>query len=214
MIYHIEEGHCSRITAIEFKGYIQHKGLVVRLLQNPELLNDISEKDIQGYWESAYDESTTGGVSLIDLPEDDEIVWDKEEIIEPDRPAVPPTIAASQQHWPALAPQQQSQTNGLNKAFGNLSVGNAGSVRAWGTTSTSTILFPKAMATPATNEWQQKQQEIHQEDRKFNILKSQYWNPVSKDYQPDRFYDPVIEKHRCPFPACHKYYDIPQDCQV
>ena len=78
MVYHLEEGHCSRITSIEFKGYLQHKGLVLRLLENPLLLNDINEKDIHGYYESARDDATTGGVSLIDV-HDDNITWDDED---------------------------------------------------------------------------------------------------------------------------------------
>lgn len=213
MVYHLEEGHCSRITSIEFKGYLQHKGLVLRLLENPLLLNDINEKDIHGYYESARDDATTGGVSLIDVA-DDNITWDDEELIEPERPAMSASMPAAQRNWPTLTPHKRNALpSGFAEALGKLGMGKGPATSAWGVDNASKTLFPKAQPTPAPSEWQKRQQELHKEDRKTNIMVSQFWNPASKDYDPDRFYDPIIEKHRCPFPTCDHYYDISADCQ-
>jgi hypothetical protein len=194
--------------------------LVIRLLQDPTVLTELSEKDINSYYESARDEDTAGGVSLLDI-KDEDITWDEEEIIIPEKPKVAATMPAHLQNWPVLAPQERTAGGAmpvhlvnahLTNAFGSMTVGTEKPV-PWGANNASKALFPAAKTTPATNEWQVRQQALDKEGKKSNILTFQFWNPASPDYEPDRFYDPIIEKHRCPFPTCDKYFDIPVDCQ-
>jgi hypothetical protein len=56
------------------------------------------------------------------------------------------------------------------------------------------------MPTLATNEWQERQKALQQEGHKSSILTFQFWNPAHPDYEEGRFFDPIIEKHLCPFP--------------
>lgn len=199
MIYHLEDGHCKSISAIEFKGFLQHKGLVAKLIENPTLLCEIASKDIYSYLDSANDASTTGGVSLSN--DDKDIEWDSEENFEENYPSLPPHL-------------QAAQDNRLSNAMGGLSVGDAGSTpSAWNTGASSTALFPKAKETPISNEWQKRLAELDDKGHHRNILTWQFWNPAHPDYDPNRFYDPIIEKHRCPFPECNNWFDAPVECQ-
>jgi hypothetical protein len=204
-MYHLEEGHCHRISAIEFKGYLQHKGIIKKLLEDPTLLEKMKEKDMHSWYESARDDSTAGGVSLLEC-NDEDITWD-EELIEPTRPTIAPSMPANKQTWPSL-----NNTNALTKAMGDLSMKKA-DVGAWGTGNTSKELFPAATATPATDEWQKRTQDLEAQNSKSNILSFQFWNPNHQDFDPNRFYDPIIEQHCCPFPACDEYFDTHADCQ-
>lgn len=216
LVYHLEEGHCHKISSVEFKGYLQHKGLILRLLDDPTLLAKVTEKDINGYYESARDDSKTGGVSLLDLPADEDITWDEDEdFLEPERPAVPAMIPAGKMNFPSLPIHQRiaNQSNGITTAMSNLKVEDDNKPSAWGATSTSKKLFPNAKVTEPTDEWKERHQALQKEDKKSNILTYQFWNPASPDYDPNRFYDPIIEKHRCPFPTCEQYFDAPVDCQ-
>ena len=215
MMYHLEEGHCPRISAIEFKGYLQHKGLILRLLADPTLLLQITEKDVHGYYESVRDESTTGGVSLLDI-NDDDITWDEEIILAPQQPAVTPVMPTNQQTWPRLPSQQGEEgpiTSVLDKAMGNLNVEDKTAPAPWGGEATTKELFPAAKPTRPTDEWQQRQKVCDQENKKNNVFVSQFWNPASSDFDKHRFYDPVMEKFRCPFPNCDKLFSIHQDCE-
>lgn len=190
------------------------------MLQDPTVLTELSEKDINSYYESARDEDTTGGVSLLDI-KDEDIIWDDEQIIVAEKPRVTPTIPPHQQSWPVLAPQARNAGSAmpvhlvnahLTNAFGSMAL-DTQKTSQWGANNANKALFPAAKATPATDEWQVRQQALDQEGKRSNILTFQFWNPASPDYEPDRFYDPIIEKHRCPFPTCDKYFDLPVDCQ-
>jgi hypothetical protein len=75
---------------------------VSRLLQDPSLLEEIFNKDIFGYLDSARGDSKTGGVSLLDI-DDADIIWNEEEILEPEKPTFAPSMPKEKQTWPALA---------------------------------------------------------------------------------------------------------------
>jgi hypothetical protein len=155
-------------------------------------------------------------VSLLDVVNDDEITWDEDEILEPERQAVPAAIKPHQMDFPTLPAHQRvlaGQQANLTQGMNNLKMDDSVKPAPWGATNTSKDLFPAAKATPATDEWQNRQQELNKQDKKSNILTFQFWNPASPDYDPHRFYDPIIEKHRCPFPTCDAYFEKPEECQ-
>jgi hypothetical protein len=210
-MYHLEEGHCPHISSVEFKGYLQHKGLVAHLLQDPLLLEEITKKDIFGYLESARDDSKTGGVSLLDIDKDD-IMWKDDEVLDPDKPVVAPCMPTKQQTFPSLPPHKRAAQEGnVATAMAGLSVKDKAGL--WCGKNTSKKLFPQAKATLTSNEWQERSNALRREGHKSNILTFQFWNPAHPDYDPNRFYDPIIEKHRCPFPGCDNWFEIPEDCQ-
>ncbi|KAF2462069.1 hypothetical protein BDY21DRAFT_368206 [Lineolata rhizophorae] len=61
LVYHLEMGCCSQISAWQFRGRVQHKAMVQTLLRNPELARDVAKKDWKGI---AVDEEPEGGVTL------------------------------------------------------------------------------------------------------------------------------------------------------
>jgi hypothetical protein len=226
MMYHLEEGHCSKISAIQFKGYLQHKGLINRLLEDPTILKNITEKDVMGYYEAARDEETTGGVSLLDHDNED-ITWDEDIIISPEQPRITPMMPVHMQTWPNL-PSKQTNSGATDSAVANamnsLNIGKDNAARdnapknnapaPWGGEATTKELFPAAKLTKSADEWAKRLLARDTETRKNNVLVSQFWNPASSDFQQGRFYDPVMERHRCPFPGCEEVFVIAEDCEV
>ncbi len=81
--------------------------------------------------------------------------------------------------------------------------GNADtSMSAWASSSSSKQLFPDAKPTPVTADWQAVVDAKKEYDHKSNLLAYQFWNPAHRDYNPERFFNPVLEEYRCPFPVC------------
>jgi hypothetical protein len=37
--------------------------------------------------------------------------------------------------------------------------------------------------------------------RVLNIMRDRFWDPLSSDWNPERFYDSVVNKYFCPFPC-------------
>jgi len=211
---------------MEFKGYCQSKGIVSRLLYDPEQLGGLA--DIRSGIEAAMDNATTGGVSIMDSINENDIIWDEEEVLTPERPAVLATIPVHQQKWPALGGYGVNKSGSamqVEKAFSKLTMKASYPTKsthhtnktsnlqtsdtasdpptAWVNTSSSQKLFPDAESTPPTDEWAARFKEAQQMDKSHNILAFQFWNPASKDYDPERFRHPLIERYICPFnPKC------------
>jgi hypothetical protein len=81
--------------------------------------------------------------------------------------------------------------------------GNADrAMSAWTSSSSSKQLFPDAKPTPVTADWQAVIDAKKEQNHKSNLLSYQFWNPAHRDYNPERFFNPVLEEYRCPFPVC------------
>jgi hypothetical protein len=66
--------------------------------------------------------------------------------------------------------------------------------------SASKTLFPNAKPTPATKEFSiAAHDEQMERDHGINIMRTRFWDPLSSDWNPERFYDSVIDKYNCPF---------------
>jgi len=72
----------------------------------------------------------------------------------------------------------------------------------WKSGSSSKQIFPDAKPTPVTADWQAVIDAKKQQDHKSNLLAYQFWNPAHRDYNPERFFNPILEEYRCPFPVC------------
>lgn len=75
--------------------------------------------------------------------------------------------------------------------------------KAWGSRdgkAASSVLFLGAKPTPAPAEF-----DIAAYDNRMdqehgpNLMKTRFWDPTSNDFNPDRFYDAVVNKYNCPF---------------
>jgi hypothetical protein len=72
----------------------------------------------------------------------------------------------------------------------------------WATGGVAKELFKDAKATPMSPDWEARLRAKEKVDHKSNLLHHQFWNPEHEDYDAERFYDPMIEKYKCPFPGC------------
>lgn len=70
---------------------------------------------------------------------------------------------------------------------------------------TSKSLFPNAKSSPITTAWATHLENIRDEEAhadRNNMLRLRFWHPEHQDYDPDRLYNPLIERYCCPFPFC------------
>ncbi|OJD30464.1 c2h2 finger domain [Diplodia corticola] len=84
--------------------------------------------------------------------------------------------------------------------------------QVWTKPRASETLFAGAQKTPLTHEWDAalKARELEYESaNSTNMLMQRYWDPTHKDYNPERFYNPVIEMYACPFPQCDDNFQEP-----
>jgi hypothetical protein len=104
---------------------------------------------------------------------------------------VPPSVSSS-----------KATETGRSKAAPKVessSESDLNAVAAW-TRNTSKTLFPNAQPTPPPSEWSLKQQDKAMEKQEgLNILQVRFWDPHSKDWEPERWFDPMINKYQCPF---------------
>jgi hypothetical protein len=75
--------------------------------------------------------------------------------------------------------------------------------KVWGTRagkSVSSVLFPSAKPTPAPSEFSIAAYDDRMEqEHGLNIMKTRFWDPMSSDFNPDRFYNAILSKYCCPF---------------
>jgi hypothetical protein len=237
LVYHFEKNQCPSITATRFHGYLQHKGIILKLLEDPTMMEQMALKDYFQYQDAAKDEDKEGGVVLDMLDDDTSTVAGL--LMEPMVPekVEPKGLLLKQQGWPTLAAAVSSSVPSLDLAANMeaLSIKHGGSQwsrpkrqqelkveanpwplpdeykkggalpvapPAWSAGSTSKDLFPGATQTPISPDWDALLRAKEEKDHKSNLFHHQFWNPAHEDYDAERFYDPMIEKYKCPLPGC------------
>lgn len=222
LIHHLEFGQCPNITAVEFQGHIVHKYLVAELLKGGANFQRLMAKIAR--FDAAVDEEDQGGISLLDAMDDQASNIDYDAI----KPEVSQTSMKSPRAvdpYPPLPSKAggktgddtdsklASQFKGVSLRGGPESVAasstidgrSASTVRAsqaWNSGRSASTLFPKTKATPASSEsrWSVEQHDRQMEKTEgINILKTRFWDPASRDWNPERFYDTVLQKYYCPF---------------
>ncbi|KAK4505387.1 hypothetical protein PRZ48_003350 [Zasmidium cellare] len=109
------------------------------------------------------------------------------------------SAAGHDQSYPYLVPDTSRTVQKL--------ASNSSQPSAWGTSSnTSKTLFPTATPTPSqSGNWNsvvsQREEEILSEDS-GNLMKAHWWDPASKEYRPDLFWDETLGAYTCRFPDC------------
>lgn len=75
--------------------------------------------------------------------------------------------------------------------------------KAWGSRvgkTASSILFPNAKPTPAPNDFSiESYDNTREKEHGLNIMKTRFWDPMSGDWNSERFFDSVLSKYYCPF---------------
>jgi hypothetical protein len=111
---------------------------------------------------------------------------------------------------PSRMSRKGSEATDLSSTLGRLTMSEVSSnatatadrrLKAWGGR-TSQQLFPQAKPTPPPSEFSiSHHDEQIDRDHGINIFKTRFWDPLSGDFNPERFYNSVISKYYCPFPC-------------
>jgi hypothetical protein len=94
-------------------------------------------------------------------------------------------------------------TRQVSSTHGSISTSTTHQPKAWGARdgkSTSSTLFPGAKPTPVPSEFSIAAYDDRMEQQRGpHMMKSRFWDPQSPDFNPERFYDAVLQKYYCPF---------------
>lgn len=208
-IDHLEFGHCKVIPPAQFTGHILHKHILFDLLGGGETLDRFLEK-VSKFNTLSDDDSddNDGGVRLDG--DDGEIL------------AFNDGNQARQIPYKAMEPelmgeQEDDNTTRCSTAFESLSLSGAsestlkprggnssktsvdGTERAW-TGRSSSKLFPDARPTPLLADFTIQERQLER-THGVNIMKTRFWDPTSKDWSAERFYNPLSKSFSCPFPC-------------
>jgi hypothetical protein len=151
--------------------------------------------------------STLGGLSLSGSTDGDES--DSETVV--GSPIASPTAAT----FPALPPIVTSQRassaqdpvqsgfQAQDSSGPSTSNSRVVKVKVWDNhngKSMSTTLFPNAKPNPPASEFSLSAHDQSMEkEHGINIMRTRFWDPISSDWNPEKFYDSVIGKYHCPF---------------
>jgi hypothetical protein len=111
-----------------------------------------------------------------------------------------------------VASRQSSSTHGSSvhndsARNGSSALGSSTSrgLKVWSSRSgksASTTLFPNAKPTPAPSDFSISAHDYDKamdQEHGINIMRTRFWDPMSTDWNPEKFYDSVISKYHCPF---------------
>ncbi|KAL1619798.1 hypothetical protein SLS54_006394 [Diplodia seriata] len=232
LIEHLEFDHCSKISAQQFKSNIQHKHMVNKILNDPDAVTS------KLFDFNVNDTDTSGGITLSKAASllDEERGGSVIKPLKPRSQSRDHDAPHVGERWPSLpsngrdSPKGRDSSN-LSSSMARLSVsGSSGGVRlpsslsdstarpsengsqAWTESRASEKLFAGAQKTPLSSEWDAalKAREMEYESaNSTNMLMQRYWDPTHKDYNPERFFNPVIEMYSCPFPQCDENFTEP-----
>jgi hypothetical protein len=144
--------------------------------------------------------SMMGGLSLngnADIDSDDSTV------IESPATAAFPTISPSPSGHHSVRSQYDSFAQGSSEAQGSSTSSSNREVKVWGSRkgkSVSSVLFPNARPRAPPSDFSiSAHDEAMEHAHGFNILCNRFWDPMSTDWNPERFYDSIVNKYYCPF---------------
>jgi hypothetical protein len=186
-IEHLEFGHCEVISASQFQGHIVHKHLITELLKCGPALDRFRQKTSK--FDAAIDYEEEGGIPLDDpLGDDREIEAVEFEAIKPDTSSdvtLNSTMNSLSLNTPAIADPPSRQ------------------LKIWVSRkekSSAATLFPDAKPNPLSKDFSISAHDAAMEqEHGINIMRSRFWDPMSTDWDPEKFYDAIVGKYHCPF---------------
>jgi hypothetical protein len=220
LIEHLEFGHCKVILASQFQGHVVHKYLITELLKGGEAWARFQQKTSK--FDAAHgDYKEAGGIQLDDPFEGNPrrvqykaIKPHVSDAVLPPTPNPYPTLptpqfassAASDLSFKigrvSLSEQSDSDTV-VGSRTGSAISSSTRPSKVWGSRngkSTSNVLFPDAKPTPVPSEFSIAAHDDRMEqEHGINIMRTRFWDPMSADWNPERFFDSVINKYHCPF---------------
>lgn len=168
-------------------------------------------------YDAAVDNAEEGGIDL--LGNDDHVALDVEyAAIKPDLPEHGSDTPQSCGSYPPLPSKPKKNGQAIDDLTAKLrgvslrsesesvqgenSKSRRGSTAlgAWKGGKSAGTLFPSASATPAPSEWSIEHHDRQMEEEQgINIMTTRFWDPTSGDFNPERFYDTVLQVYYCPF---------------
>jgi hypothetical protein len=108
---------------------------------------------------------------------------------------LPPVVAAS--------PTGSIHRDAAYESRGSTAASSSHQVKVWGSRkgkTASSTLFPDAQLTSAPAEFSiAAHDDAMAQAHGLNIMRTRFWDPLSNDFNPDRFYDAILNKYHCPF---------------
>jgi hypothetical protein len=150
--------------------------------------------------------STLGGLSLSGSTDGDN-ASDSETVVgspvaSPTASTFPalPSIVTSQR---ASSVQDSVQSGFQAQDSSGPSTSNNCVVKVWDNRngkSMSKTLFPNAKPNSPASEFSiAAHDQSMEQEHGINIMRTRFWDPISSDWNPEKFYDSVIGKYHCPF---------------
>lgn len=222
---HLEFGKCDVITPQQFQGHIVHKHLVTQLLKGGAAYDRFMQKIAK--FDATQDIEEEGGIDIDNMLDDeddeDEAREIKYEAIQPESapeehipytgpyPPLPSKAKTATAAADMTSSLDRMSLNGASEsatAVGSADEDMSGTTKAlistrqpkpWSGRS-GKELFPNAKPTPPPSEFSiSYHDEQMQQEHGINIMDTRFWDPLSNDWNPERFYDGVVQKYYCPF---------------
>jgi hypothetical protein len=112
-------------------------------------------------------------------------------------PLLSPATTAIRANSLSASIRQVSSTQGSSTASGSRQP------KVWGSRdgkSASSVLFSGVKPTPAPSEFSIAAYDDRvEQEHGLNIMKTRFWDPMSNDFNPERFYNAYNSKYYCPF---------------
>jgi hypothetical protein len=100
-------------------------------------------------------------------------------------------------------PSSTASVRQVSSTQGSVNTSRTRQPKVWGSRdgkSASSELFPGAKPTPVPAEFSIAAYDDNvEQEHGLNIMKTRFWDPLSSDFNPDRFYNAIEENYSCPF---------------
>ncbi|KAI4669555.1 uncharacterized protein J4E79_001600 [Alternaria viburni] len=110
--------------------------------------------------------------------------------------------------------QSCSSAHGDSAAQSSNTQSSSRQIKVWGSRkgkTTSSVLFPNAKPKAPPSDFSiSAHDEIMEKEHGRNIFSFRFWDPMSDDWNPERFWDPIVNKYYCPF-ICEQSFPISSD---
>jgi hypothetical protein len=114
-----------------------------------------------------------------------------------------PTIPPSPFGCDAIQSQHGSFVHDGSKVQGSSVSSSNHETKVWGPRkgkSTGSILFPNAKPKAPLSDFSvSAHDEAMEHAHGPNLFRDRFWDPMSSDWNPERFYDSIVNKYYCPF---------------
>lgn len=209
-IDHLEFGHCKVIPPAQFTGHILHKHIIFELLRGGETLDRFLDKvsRFNAFSDDDDDDDNDGGVRLDGDAREMLAFDDGDQARQISYKAMKPELIGEDEDETARCSiaLETLSLSGASESTVNPRGGKSYQTSVTDTTDkiwmgrSSNKLFPNAQPTPPPADFAVQERQLER-THGVNIMKTRFWDPTSKDWRAERFYNPLSKNFSCPFPC-------------